>query len=204
VWFVIQNCNLYGATDFPTEPHGVGISLKNVQNGTLVNNNCYSNNLGIFLYNYACNNTITNNNCSDSIYHGIMLYFSTNNNTLTNNDLYHNANYGIYILSSSTENTIYHNNFYQNNGAGKGVNGNCQAYDGVGGNYWYDNTAQEGNYWSNWDGNGNGTASAYPIAGGAGAYDKYPLSNPAPELSPFAVIALAIALLGIAPMRRRK
>jgi hypothetical protein len=58
------------------------------------------------------------------------------------------------------------------------VNGNCQAYDDVGGNYWYDNTTKEGNYWSNWDGNGWGTPNAYPIDGGAGAYDKYPLSQP--------------------------
>jgi hypothetical protein len=48
----------------------------------------------------------------------------------------------------------------------------------VGGSYWYDNTTKEGNYWSNWDGNGWGTPYAYPIDGGAGAYDKYPLSQP--------------------------
>ncbi|MGC8912352.1 MAG: hypothetical protein ACP5LE_00250 [Thermoplasmata archaeon] len=52
-------------------------------------------------------------------------------------------------------------------GAGKGVSGNCQAYDSVGGNYWYygTGTAKEGNYWSNWDGSGWGTSSAYPIDG---------------------------------------
>ena len=58
------------------------------------------------------------------------------------------------------------------------MNGNCQAYDDVGGNYWYDNTTKEGNYWSNWDGNGWGTPNAYPIDGGAGACDMYPLSQP--------------------------
>jgi len=58
------------------------------------------------------------------------------------------------------------------------VNGNCQAYDDVGGNYWYDNTTKEGNYWSNWNGSGWGTPNAYPIAGGAGACDMYPLSQP--------------------------
>jgi len=83
------------------------------------------------------------------------------------------------------------------------VNGNRQAYDDVGGNTWYDNTAQEGNYWSNWDGNGWGTASAYPIDGGK-ASDWYPLSNPTPELSPLALIALAIVLLCIVRMRQRR
>ncbi|MGC9061136.1 MAG: fibronectin type III domain-containing protein, partial [Thermoplasmata archaeon] len=46
------------------------------------------------------------------------------------------------------------------------------------GNFWYDNTAQEGNRWSNWDGKDWGTANAYPIDGGAGASDWYPLSIP--------------------------
>jgi len=31
----------------------------------------------------------------------------------------------------------------------------------------------------------------------------YPLSNPTPELSPFAVFAIAIALLGIVSLRRK-
>jgi len=74
----------------------------------------------------------------------------------------------------------------------------------VGGNYWYDNTTQEGNYWSNWDDSGWGSSSAYPTAGGAGVYDMYPPSNPTPELSLFAVIAVAIALLGVAAVRKHK
>jgi predicted phage tail protein len=86
--------------------------------------------------------------------------------------------YAIYIGSGSTGNTIHHNDFYQNNGAGKGVNGNCQAYDSGGGNHWYNNTTQKGNYWSNWDGNGWGTPNAYPIDGSAGASDWYPLLEP--------------------------
>jgi len=84
------------------------------------------------------------------------------------------------------------------------VNGNCQAYDDVGGNYWYDNTAQEGNYWSNWDGSGWGTASAYPIDGGAGAYDMYPIGNPVPEFSALTLIMITTGLLCVAMLCRRK
>ncbi|MGC8912988.1 MAG: hypothetical protein ACP5LE_03495 [Thermoplasmata archaeon] len=47
----------------------------------------------------------------------------------------------------ASANIIHHNNFWQNNGAGKGVSGNCQAYDDVGGNYWYDDRANDGNGW---------------------------------------------------------
>ncbi|MEM4161113.1 MAG: hypothetical protein QW531_03945, partial [Thermoplasmata archaeon] len=88
------------------------------------------------------------------------------------------------------------------NGA-KGVNGNSQAYDSVGGNYWYDNTVNEGNYWSNWDGNGNGTANAYPIDGGAGASDWYPLGNPVAEFNSMPLFLLALAsLLILARVRK--
>ena len=271
VWFVIRNCTMWNATNSTAEPWGTGIYLKNVTNGTLVNNNCSGNSWdGIYLYyssnnyitnnNCSCNsqygiyldsssnNYITNNNCSCNSYHGIVLDSSSNNyitnnncygnscgisvssssnnyitnnncygnydgmllwmssnNNITYNNFYHNTHYAIYITYSSTGNTIHHNNFWENNGARKGVNGNCQACDDVGGNYWYDNTAHEGNYWSNWDGNGWGTPNAYPIDGGAGAYDMYPLSTPVTlELSPMAIIVSAFGLLGIAALRRRK
>ncbi|MEM4161346.1 MAG: hypothetical protein QW531_05125, partial [Thermoplasmata archaeon] len=88
-------------------------------------------------------------------------------------------------------NLIYRNNFIANNGAGKGPIGNCQAYDSGGSNFWYASTTQEGNYWSNWDGQGWGTPDAYPIDGGAGASDWYPLNLPVREGS-----ALPVALLG--------
>jgi hypothetical protein len=78
------------------------------------------------------------------------------------------------------------------------LNGNSQAWDDDGGNIWYDDTTNEGNYWSNWDNKG-----VYPIDGGAGASDPSPLNNPVPELSPIALIAIAIALLGVVVRRRR-
>jgi parallel beta-helix repeat protein len=146
---------------------------------------------------YSNDNNITSNTCSSNDY-GIYLGYSSNN-IITCNRFYSNTYYAIYISYYSTGNIIHHNNFWQNNGAGKGVNGNCQAYDENGGNIWYDNSVNEGNYWSNWDHVGD-----YPIDGSAGASDPYPLNNPTPELSPIAVIAVAIALLGIIALRRRK
>ncbi|MEM4161277.1 MAG: hypothetical protein QW531_04770, partial [Thermoplasmata archaeon] len=84
----------------------------------------------------------------------------------------------------------------------KGVNGNSQAYDSVGGNYWYDNTVNEGNYWSNWDGNGWGSADAYPIDGGK-ASDWYPLGNPVSEFGSAPLFVLAFASLPLL-FRRKK
>ena len=182
-----------------------GIYLRSSSSNNTVTNNICSDNWqsGIYLAYSSSNNTITNNNCSHNTQSGIYLAYSSSNNTITNNNLYHNPHYAIKITSSSTGNIIHHNNFYQNNGAGKGLNGNSQAYDDAGGNYWYNNTAQEGNYWSNWDGNDWGTASAYPIDGGK-ASDWYPLGNPTPELSPVTLILVALGLLCVAALRKRK
>jgi len=198
---IFGNTANYNGASSPAD--GNGIHLENANNNIIANNVAnYNKHKGISLWT-SSNNNITNNNCSGNSY-GIYLYRYSSNNNITNNNFYHNTNYAIYITSGSTGNIIHHNNFWQNNGASKGVNGNCQAYDNVGGNYWYDNTAQEGNYWSNWDGNGWGTPSAYPIAGGAGAYDMYPLSSPTPELSPLAVLVVAIVMLGTAVILGRR
>jgi len=172
---------------------------------TCISNNTCSGNFedGLIIYS-SSNNTIANNNCSANSRYGLYCLNESNNNTIITNTFYCNTNYGVFITNNAKNNIIHHNYFYQNNGAGKGVNGNCQAYDDVGGNYWYDNTAQEGNYWSNWDGSGWGTPNAYPIDGGAGACDMYPIGNPAPEFSPFGVIVSTLGLLGIAAFRRRK
>ena len=154
-----------------------GITLYEVSNNSITNNNCsYNSRYGIVL-DYSSSDNITNNNCSSNSWYGIYLDFSGNNN-ITCNNFYKNKRYGLSIEYDSTENTIHHNNFWQNNNASKGISGNCQAHDNCSGNCWYDNTKKEGNYWSNWDGNGWGTASAYPIAGLAGASDYYPLSKP--------------------------
>jgi parallel beta-helix repeat protein len=180
----------------------MGIAIYSANKNSLWYNTCVSStDEGIRLDN-SNENVIAYNNCSESIRNsGLLMTSPSTNNTIMYNTFYKNKYYGINITDASSQNIIHHNSFFQNNGAGRGVNGNSQAYDSVGGNIWYDVSANEGNYWSNWDGNGNGTANAYPIDGGAGAYDMYPLGNPTPELSPIAVIVVAIALLGIVARR---
>ncbi|MEM4308098.1 MAG: NosD domain-containing protein [Thermoplasmata archaeon] len=157
--------------------------------GLSIHNTSYGIQLG-----FSDNNNILNNNISDNTGHGICLA-SSNNNTITYNWLCNNTNYGVAVISPSTSNKIHHNNFIGNgatalrylcqgvsndtrNDAEKGVSGNSQAYDDVGGNYWYDNTSQEGNYWSNWDGNDWGTENAYRIGYCGSVSDWYPLSTP--------------------------
>jgi parallel beta-helix repeat protein len=181
--YLYSSSNYNNITNNNCSGNSHGISLYSSSNNNITNNNCSGNSrYGIYLYSSSYNN-ITNNNCSYNSYYGILLDSSSNNN-ITYNNFYHNTQYAINITSSSTGNAIHHNNFWQNNGAGKGVNGNCQAYDSAGGNAWYENTAHEGNYWSNWNGLGWGTPDAYPIQGATGAYDMYPLSHPAVVLRP--------------------
>ncbi|MEM3445093.1 MAG: NosD domain-containing protein [Thermoplasmata archaeon] len=189
-----------------------GISLASSWNNTIISNNVSVNNYFGIILDSSDNNLISENNASRNSCHGIYLY-SSYSNRITYNWLYANTYYGVYVTGYSTNNSIHHNNFIGNgasalrylsqggfedtlNSATKGVSGGSQAYDGVGGNFWCDNALKEGNYWSNWDGNGWGTANAYPIAGGK-ASDWYPLGNPVGECIslPFFVLAFACVLI---------
>ncbi|MEM4308815.1 MAG: NosD domain-containing protein [Thermoplasmata archaeon] len=191
----ITNNNASGNSNY-------GIYLLDSSNNIITNNNASGNSqYGIFLE-LSSNNTITNNNASGNGY-GIYLDHSSDNN-ITYNWICYNTKYGLYISWGSTGNTIHHNNFIRNNCAGKGVSGNCQACAHFSGNFWYDNTSQEGNYWSNWDGNGWGSADAYPIAGSVGASDWYPLERPVSELSVLPIFMLAITCLGFFLRARTK
>ncbi|MEM4294027.1 MAG: NosD domain-containing protein, partial [Thermoplasmata archaeon] len=172
-----------------------------LSNNTVTGSKAYA---SIALY-YSTSNNITSNNASYSGY-GIYLYRSTNNN-ITFNWILENTLYGIYITSSSTANYIYHNYFIRNGGnpftSIKGVLGKSQAYDDVGGNYWHNNTLQEGNYWSNWDGQDWGKPEAYPIDGGM-ASDWYPIGSPVSEFSRFSVVALIVLWLFVLHIGVRK
>ena len=166
---------------------------------------CRSNNNEDFLINEVdhsiyignpCFNFITNNNCSNN-YIGISLspvdygailsfnifswnicmnnqygYFfeSSDNNTLYENNCLNNK----YTCSfeKSNSNLIYHNNFISNKNQVK-ENGN---------NYW-NNSIQEGNYWSDYSGSDNGNNGRIPNDGIGDTniphlgVDNYPLMN---------------------------
>jgi hypothetical protein len=78
-----------------------------------------------------------------------------------------NGAYGIELFDDSAINIIHHNDFITN-----GQN-TSQACDNGMNNQWYDETVLEGNYWSDYSGNGS-----YLIAGSAGASDPYPSLSP--------------------------
>ena len=77
-----------------------------------------------------------------------------------------NEGYGAYLISCNNV-SIHHNSFVNNN------NGSCQASEiGVYTNLWYDPIAVEGNYYSDWNGDG-----PYFLDGSSEAYDLYPLGE---------------------------
>ncbi len=173
-----------------------GINIRNgygiVNPFNITNNYCYYNTYGIYLYSSNMAN-ISYNDCSYN-FHGIYLYEDCSWNVILYNDLYKNTGYGVKIgpiceeemAGLCQENVIHHNKFYGNNPEGIGANSMCfgcyscyaEAYDDRGinaRNIWYEMSTNEGNYWSNWDGEG-----AYEIDCGPGCIDTWPASDPYP------------------------
>ena len=148
---------------------GIGIDRSN--NYQIMNNTCNSNDqMGLNIENSNLND-IENNTCNFNVQNGIRIYNSSNckikNNNLSNNQngifiiisnynqiieniISYNSNLGISIELSkvSNYNYIYHNNIISN----------AQQASNNGINYW-NNSNQEGNYWSDYTGQDNGANS---------------------------------------------
>ncbi|MCG3216346.1 MAG: right-handed parallel beta-helix repeat-containing protein [Candidatus Heimdallarchaeota archaeon] len=142
-----------------------GILLSSCSSATLTNNTCNSNTYTGILLGWS-SATLTNNTCSNGNNNGIYL-FDSSSCLFTYNLFQENERYGILIESNYEGNIIHHNAFVDNNLAGA-----SQAYDLKGGNFWYDVSKKEGNYWSDWSGIG-----PYSIDGDAGSIDPYPLDE---------------------------
>lgn len=170
---------------------GWGIWLTYSGNSTVANNNCTQNGRGIWIHNSA-SSIVANNVCNKNIGgrgNGDGIRLEKSNSSIVEGNIC-NKNYrsGIIIDSSNItikmnilreneggvrlygeNNTIHHNTF---------INNTIQAYDDGASNQWYDSETYEGNYWSDYLGNGS-----YLITGSAGVRDLYPLPQPPPTLS---------------------
>lgn len=143
-----------------------GISLENSGFSTVVSNTCNSNDENGIYLSESDSSTVANNTCNNNFKHGVILG-SSDHNSIVWNVLFGNRDYGIVIYEGSDYNFIHHNSFIMN-GLKK-----SQACDDGTNNKWYDETALEGNSWSDYADNGS-----YLIAGSAGNSDLYPSLSP--------------------------
>lgn len=119
LFFRIENCTIFNS--------GYGIQLDKSCNGTLLNNNCSNNNIGIYLdgwtdkshfsweeyLTFICkNNTLANNIVNHNGLYGIHMRRCWNN-TIINNIADYNK-YGLHMTYLSDANTIIDNSFNKN------------------------------------------------------------------------------------------
>ena len=115
-YFIIQNCTIINAGD-------TGIKLDGVQNGTIFNNNCSNNYVGLYLT-HCENINISNNKVYDNPGTGINL-FQSKYNYICNNGQKGSWYSGLLLQGLSHNNTITGNNFTENTHAtydGDGIN----------------------------------------------------------------------------------
>jgi len=143
-----------------------GIHLSFSSSSNVMNIAASNNYYGIYLY-QSSNNTLENLIASNNDY-GIRLCSSSNNNVKKNNANLNNV-YGI-SLQYSNDNKIYLNNFIDNTQNAYDASTN-QWDSGFAGNYYSDYTGTDP------DGDGIGE-DIYPIPGGGGSVDNYPLMQP--------------------------
>ena len=195
-----------------------GISLGGCSHSIIYNNTCGSIYLGSYdTYNCSVlNNTIYGEhhwyslchygielwnsfNCTimyNTLYkfreYGIWVWQNTKSSVIAYNLIQESQSYGIYLGFQSSNMSIHHNTFINNN-----IGGLSQGNDNGTGNYWYDTNTLEGNYWSDWSGEG-----FYSIDGAATNFDLYPLTEPlhTPIISEFKPCLFVLILIAFTPI----
>ncbi|MGB7001281.1 MAG: NosD domain-containing protein [Halobacteriota archaeon] len=104
-----SNCIIANNTVLSNSAYG--IALFQACNNVIKGNRCDRNrDYQIILGTDSCNNTITENSLSGSVYgHGIYIITRSNNNVVTKNVIFNNSNSGINILHSAHHNLISDN-----------------------------------------------------------------------------------------------
>lgn len=145
-------------------------------------------------FEYNTGNVITRNNISYN-YGGISTIMCETN-IFSYNEFCQNENYAIGLMAcmgGGFGNLVYHNNFIRNN-----EGGGSQGYESPGGNYWYAEWLEEGNYWSDYngtdaDGDGIGDTPYYiePLDEDC-THDQFPLMRRVGEED----VTLEISIIG--------
>lgn len=161
----LRDCEFLGFT--------TSIEIKNITSGAIYiqNNTINDSTSGIDIYDSG-GVMIENNDLSNN-YNGIKLY-NTNGTIIKNNRLEGSTTYAIILDSECDSNEIYFNDFIDNCKIALGII--SQARDDGINNMWYNAVEEKGNYWSDWDEEGN-----YNIDGSAYSVDKFPMKKQVDE-----------------------
>ncbi|MHA1818201.1 MAG: NosD domain-containing protein [Candidatus Heimdallarchaeota archaeon] len=164
---------------FLNNHNGVRIE-QNASRSVVIGNYFYHNSVGVYFMNAPYNTISGNAFLSNGV--GIILTSTSSSPScsfcvITDNRIENSSSYGIIITSVfeqefSRENLIFGNSFANNNNSAS-----SQAKDDGLYNMWYNKTAKQGNYWSDWWGVGG-----YKIDGWAKSYDFYPVAKPLHDL----------------------
>ena len=173
----------------------VGVRLENCSFVTITENTADDNNGAGIIFANSDHIVVTKNIVTNNEYIGVETKFS-NDSLIAYNQIEHQSEYGIKLSLGSCNNIIHHNNVIGNNlGTGE-----PQAYDGGSSNLWYDEATLEGNYWDDWNGEGE-----YSILGTANCCDLYPLAKPySTEEASFPYYLFILAFIPITYVIRRK
>ena len=129
---------------------------------------------GALLY-YAENNTVNNNELSDSE-NGIFASHSTNNH-LTRNCIFNNS-IGTTLMFDAYNNTIIHNNFIDNNQSLR-IRDTTNIFDnGIEGNYWSDYSGEDINSGPYQNETGSDGIGDTPYVIDGENQDDYPMMHP--------------------------
>jgi parallel beta-helix repeat protein len=155
----------------------IGIDIGNSYNNSIIGNEITNNEGGIYIYR-SYNNSIAGNEISNNSNYGIRLVGTSYINTINGNNITRN-DYGLYSEMECSNNLFYHNNFFENS---------QNAHD-KGTNIWYNAKFQEGNYWSDYEGEDTSPEDGigdepYQIPGDNNQ-DPRPLIEPFINLCPF-------------------
>ncbi|MCK4770858.1 MAG: right-handed parallel beta-helix repeat-containing protein [Candidatus Heimdallarchaeota archaeon] len=214
-YVTIQNCQVLDCNRY-------GISVKYSKNIVIEDNLFWSENRCDSILLSSCKKTVIRNNTCKSITKNYgaegIVFFNSNrtiiernwiflntfgifvadssNCTIAYNIIENNTRYGIYMRKYSDDNIIHHNTFIGNN-----FEGISQVLDSGKNNTWFDPLTKEGNYWSDYEGEGK-----YNITGSANSKDPYPLDNNLEKIheTDFSIVTLPIFLLVIFIVQRRK
>ena len=148
--------------------NGRGIYLENTKNSLIKSNLCKNGSIyGIHLEN-ADYCKLINNTCKFNSWSGMIIslsdYCDIIYNRIESNGFSEFQGFGLSIGGSN--NILHHNVFLENT-----FNGTIQAADSGTNNTWYEEKAQEGNFWSDYSG------VPYLIYGDSNSTDPYPLSK---------------------------